>query len=133
MSKFTVMYKSTNSMYLNVEADSLEEAKETAENTDGGEFINAGSGDWEYDYTEDENWNVIDTGNNDFLREQLKELQADLLDMSDKELVECRSLLLERINWCMTAILESWCKRWIWRKLKWMKSWKNLQKSIIGN
>lgn len=35
MSKFTVMYKSTNSMYLNVEADSLEEAKETAENTDG--------------------------------------------------------------------------------------------------
>lgn len=50
---------------------------------------------------------VIDTGNNDFLREQLKELQADLLDMSDKELVECRSLLLERINWCMTAILES--------------------------
>lgn len=24
MSKFTVMYKSTNSMYLNVEADSLE-------------------------------------------------------------------------------------------------------------
>lgn len=107
MSKFTVMYKSTNSMYLNVEADSLEEAKETAENTDGGEFINAGSGDWEYDYTEDENGNVIDTGNNDFLREQLKELQADLLDMSDKELVECRSLLLERINWCMTAILES--------------------------
>ena len=100
------MYKSTNSMYLNVEADSLEEAKETAENTDGGEFINAGSGDWEYDYTEDENGNVIDTGNNDFLREQLKELQADLLDMSDKELVECRSLLLERINWCMTAILE---------------------------
>lgn len=94
MSKFTVMYKSTNSMYLNVEADSLEEAKETAENTDGGEFINAGSGDWEYDYTEDENGNVIDTGNNDFLREQLKELQADLLDMSDKELVECRSLLL---------------------------------------
>ena len=48
MSKFTVMYKSTNSMYLNVEADSLEEAKETAENTDGGEFINAGSGDWEF-------------------------------------------------------------------------------------
>lgn len=106
MSKFTVMYKSTNSMYLNVEADSLEEAKETAENTDGGEFINAGSCDWEYDYTEDENGNVLITGNNDFLREQLKELQADLLDMSDKELVECRSLLLERINWCMTAILE---------------------------
>ena len=26
MSKFTVMYKSTNSMYLNVEADSLETA-----------------------------------------------------------------------------------------------------------
>lgn len=60
---------------------------------------------WKYNI--DRNGNVIDTGNNDFLREQLKELQADLLDMSDKELVECRSLLLERINWCMTAILES--------------------------
>ena len=62
---------------------------------------------WDLDVADNENGNVIDTGNNDFLREQLKELQADLLDMSDKELVECRSLLLERINWCMTAILES--------------------------
>ncbi len=31
-----------------------------AENTDGGEFIEDGAGDWEYDYTEDENGNVID-------------------------------------------------------------------------
>ena len=54
------MYKSTEYVYLDVEADSLEEAKEIAENTDGGEFIEDGAGDWEYDYTEDENGNVID-------------------------------------------------------------------------
>lgn len=51
-------------------------------------------------------WDLDVADNENVLREQLKELQADLLDMSDKELVECRSLLLERINWCMTAILE---------------------------
>ena len=39
MAKFRVMYKSTDYVYLDVEADSLEEAKEIAENTDGGEFI----------------------------------------------------------------------------------------------
>ena len=61
MAKFRVMYKSTDYVYLDVEADSLEEAKEIAENTDGGEFIEDGAGDWEYDYTEDENGNVIDT------------------------------------------------------------------------
>ena len=41
------------------------------------------------------------------LHEQLRELQADLEDMSDKELVECRSCILERINSCMQAILET--------------------------
>lgn len=60
MAKFRVMYKSTDYVYLDVESDSLEEAKEIAENTDGGEFIEDGAGDWEYDYTEDENGNVID-------------------------------------------------------------------------
>lgn len=60
MAKFRVMYKSTDYVYLDVEADSLEEAKEIAENTDGGEFIEDGTGDWEYEYTADENGNVID-------------------------------------------------------------------------
>ena len=45
--------------------------------------------------------------NRDFLHEQLFELQADLEDMTDEELVECRSIMLERVNWCMTAILET--------------------------
>lgn len=55
------MYKSIDYVYLDVEADSLDEAKEIAENTDGGEFIeDFGTGDWEYDRTEDENGNVID-------------------------------------------------------------------------
>ena len=45
--------------------------------------------------------------NRDFLHEQLFELQADLEDMTDEELIECRSIMLERVNWCMTAILET--------------------------
>ena len=45
--------------------------------------------------------------NRDFLHEQLSELQADLEDMTDEELIECRSIMLERVNWCMTAILET--------------------------
>lgn len=36
--KYRVMYKSTDYLYLDVEANSLEEAKEIAENTDSGEF-----------------------------------------------------------------------------------------------
>ena len=46
-------------------------------------------------------------GNREELHEQLSELQADLADMSDTELIECRETLLERINWCMIAILET--------------------------
>ena len=59
MAKFKIMYKSTDYVYLMVEADSLEEAKEIAENTDGGEFIEDGTGDWEYDHAEDENGKLI--------------------------------------------------------------------------
>lgn len=58
--KYRVMYKSTEYFYLDVEADSLEEALEIAEDTDGGEFYDDGVGDWEYDRTMDENGEVID-------------------------------------------------------------------------
>ena len=58
--KYRVMYKSTEYLYIDVEADSIEEAIEIAENTDGGEFIEDGVGDWEYDRTIDENGNVLD-------------------------------------------------------------------------
>lgn len=60
MAKFRVMYRSIDYVYLDVEADSLEEAKEIAENADGGEFSKNGIGAWKYDRTEDENGNVID-------------------------------------------------------------------------
>ena len=60
MAKFRVKYRSINYMYLDVEADTFEEAKEIAEYTDCGSFIENGIGDWEYDHTEDENGNVID-------------------------------------------------------------------------
>ena len=58
--KYRVMYKSTEYVYIDVEADSIEEAKEIAENTDGGEFIEDGVGDWEYDSVIDENGNILD-------------------------------------------------------------------------
>lgn len=46
-------------------------------------------------------------GNREFLHEQLAELQANLLDMTNEELVDYRDVLLERVNWCMQAILET--------------------------
>ena len=60
MAKFRVKYRSIGYVYLDVEADTLEDAKEIAKNTDGGEFIESGVGDWEYDHTEDENGNLIE-------------------------------------------------------------------------
>lgn len=58
--KYRVFYKAIDYVYLDVEADSLEEAWEIAGDTDGGDFINDGVGEWEYDRTMDENGNVID-------------------------------------------------------------------------
>nr|DAJ60420.1 MAG TPA: RNA polymerase inhibitor [Caudoviricetes sp.] len=42
MAKFRVVYESTDYVYLDVEADSLEEAKSIAEQADGGEFTENG-------------------------------------------------------------------------------------------
>lgn len=50
MKKFRVWAKCSNYCYLDVEANSAEEAEEIAGNTDGGDFItddNPYSGDWE--------------------------------------------------------------------------------------
>ena len=45
--------------------------------------------------------------NRNALHEQLSELQADLEDMTDDELIKCRSDMLTRDNRCLTAILET--------------------------
>lgn len=60
--KYRIFYKTVDYFYLDVEADSLEEAKGIAEDTDGGEFIEVSIGDWnwEYERTVDEDGNVID-------------------------------------------------------------------------
>lgn len=42
MAKYRVVYKMVDYVYLDVEADSLEEAQEIAENADGGEFTKEG-------------------------------------------------------------------------------------------
>lgn len=47
MTKYRVFAKMTSYAYLDVEAETGEEAKEIAENTDGGEFISTEDGDWE--------------------------------------------------------------------------------------
>lgn len=47
MAKFRVWAKMTTYSYLEVEADSEEEAEMIAEETDGGEFIPTDDGDWE--------------------------------------------------------------------------------------
>lgn len=41
------------------------------------------------------------------LHEQLSELQANLEDMTNEELVECRATMLGRVNWCMRLIIET--------------------------
>ncbi len=45
--------------------------------------------------------------NRDFLHAQLTELQADLEDLGDMELIECRMVMLDRVNECLKAILET--------------------------
>lgn len=44
--KYRVWAQSISDVYLDVEADSEEEARNIAEETDGGEFIDSGYGDW---------------------------------------------------------------------------------------
>lgn len=45
--------------------------------------------------------------NRAILHEQLSELQADFEDLDDETLVDCREVMLERINKCLNAILET--------------------------
>lgn len=54
-----------------------------------------------------ENEKEIFIENRGILHEQLSELQADLEDLNNEELLECRSTLLERVNRCLQAILET--------------------------
>ena len=49
MAKYRVFAKITSYAHLDVEAETVEKAKEIAENTDGGEFIDTGDGGWEID------------------------------------------------------------------------------------
>ena len=58
--KYRVFYKSTDYVYLDVEAGSPEEAKEIAENTDGGECKEDGVCEWDSYRTETETGDVID-------------------------------------------------------------------------
>lgn len=45
--------------------------------------------------------------NRQFLFEQLIQLNADLAGMAEQELVFCRSSLMERVDGCLSAILET--------------------------
>lgn len=54
-----------------------------------------------------ENEREIYIQNRNFLHSQLVEIQADLEDMTDKDLIELRSVLLYRVDLCMRAILKT--------------------------
>lgn len=43
----------------------------------------------------------------DIILRHLQELQADYEDFSDEELVECRGVMLMRVNECLTELGES--------------------------
>ncbi|PAD70544.1 hypothetical protein CHH83_01715 [Bacillus sp. 7586-K] len=38
---------------------------------------------------------------------QLQELQADFEDLSDEDLIECRGVMLQRVNDCLEGLEES--------------------------
>lgn len=54
---YTICCRCISYVSLEVEADSLEEAKQIGKDADGAEFIDDGYGAWEYDYIIDENGN----------------------------------------------------------------------------
>ncbi len=45
--------------------------------------------------------------NRDVVLWQLQELQADFEDFSDEDLIDCRDVMLERINVCLIELGES--------------------------
>ena len=47
MAKYRVWAECISDVYLDVEAESEEEALEIAAETDGGDFIDSGTGDWD--------------------------------------------------------------------------------------
>ena len=53
MAKYRVWAECISDVYLDVEADSEEEAMDIARATDGGEFIDSGDGDWNYGEVEE--------------------------------------------------------------------------------
>ena len=40
------------------------------------------------------------------LKTQLQELQADLEDLSDEDIIDCREVMLQRVNVCLEEIGE---------------------------
>ena len=45
--------------------------------------------------------------NREFILRHLQELQADLEDLSDEQLIECRYIMLKRVNACLSAVFET--------------------------
>lgn len=45
--------------------------------------------------------------NREVLLRQLQELQADFEDFSDEDLIDCRDVMLERVNICLIELGES--------------------------
>lgn len=46
-------------------------------------------------------------GIREFMLRQLQELQADFEDLSNEDLIECKDIMLERVNICLRILEES--------------------------
>ncbi|MED4883098.1 hypothetical protein [Bacillus smithii] len=44
---------------------------------------------------------------NTYILKHLQELQADLEDLTDEDLLECRKVMLNRVNECLLVLEES--------------------------
>lgn len=111
MQKYQVMYQATIYAYVNVEADSMEEAKEIADNRvlNGEELIEDNIGVWQYDHIYDENGNIIDDnkhslyylvtedelfGKYGYLMDENHGRDVDLL----VDIMKCNGIKIEKLN-----------------------------------
>jgi hypothetical protein len=110
MQKYQVMYQTTIYTYINVEADSIEEAKEIANNRvlNGEELIEDNIGVWQYDHIYDENGNIIDDneyspylvtedelfGKYGYLMDENHGRDVDLL----VDIMKCNGVRIEKLN-----------------------------------
>lgn len=110
MQKYQVMYQTTIYAYLNIDANSPEEAKEIANNkvSNGEELIEDNIGEWQYDHIYDENGNKFDdNGHSSYLatEDELFSKYGYLMDENHGrdvdllvDIMKCNGVKVEKLN-----------------------------------